>query len=57
MASAQDVALKTNLLFWATTSPNLGMELALAPQWTLDLSAAYNPWTFRNDKKMRFWLA
>ena len=33
------------------------MELALAPQWTLDLSAAYNPWTFRNDKKMRFWLA
>ena len=56
-ASAQDVALKTNALFWATTSPSLGAEIALAPQWTIDLSAAYNPWTFRNDKKMRFWLA
>ena len=54
---AQDVALKTNGLYWLTTTPNLGLELALNDQWTLDLSAAYNPWTFKDDKKMRFWLA
>lgn len=55
--AAQDVALKTNGLYWLTTTPNLGLELALNDQWTLDLSAAYNPWTFKDDKKMRFWLA
>lgn len=55
-ARAQDVALKTNGLLWATTTPNVGVELALAPKYTLELAAAYNPWTFKDDKKMRFWL-
>ncbi len=55
-ASAQDVALKTNGLYWATTTPNLGLEVALSPKWTVDLSGAYNPWTFSDDKKMRCWL-
>ena len=54
--SAQDVALKTNGLYWATTTPNLGLEFALNPKWTVDLSGAYNPWTFSGDKKMRCWL-
>ena len=55
-ASAQDVALKTNGLYWLTTTPNIGVEAALSRKVTLDLSAAYNPWTFKEDKKMRFWL-
>lgn len=29
-ASAQNVALKTNLLYWATTTPNLGAEVSFA---------------------------
>lgn len=56
-ASAQDVALKTNGLYWLATTPNLGAELALSRKVTLELAAAYNPWTFRDGKKMRFWLA
>lgn len=52
----QSVALKTNGLYWLTTTPNAGVEVALSPKLTLDLSAAYNPWTFKDDKKMRFWL-
>mgnify|MGYP000024328284 FL=1 len=55
-AKSQDVALKTNTLMWATTTPNLGLEVALSPKYTLELSGAYNPWTFKDDKKMRFWL-
>ena len=55
-AKAQDVALKTNALYWAATTPNVGLEVALAPKYTLELAAAYNPWTFKDDKKMRFWL-
>ena len=54
---AQDVALKTNGLYWLATTPNVGLEVALSRKVTLDLSAAYNPWTFKDDKKMRFWLA
>lgn len=50
-------ALRTNLLSWATTTPSLGVEAALAPKWTLDLQGAYQPWTFKNDKKLHFWLA
>ena len=55
-ASAQNVAVKTNALYWMTTTPNLGVEVALSNKVTLDVSGAYNPWTFKDDKKMRFWL-
>lgn len=55
-AKAQDVALKTNGLYWATTTPNVSVEVALSPKYTLELAGAYNPWTFKDDKKMRFWL-
>ncbi len=50
---AQQVALKTNLLYDATTTFNLGMEFSLAPKWTLDISANYNPWTFDDNKKIK----
>lgn len=54
---AQNIGIKTNSLFWLTTTPNIGMEIALNSKMTIELQAAYNPWTFRDDKKMRFWLA
>ena len=53
---SQDFALKTNALYWAATTPNLGIEAALSDRFTLDIGAAYNPWTFCDDKKIRFWL-
>ena len=53
---AQNVAVKTNGLYWLATTPNAGVEFSLSRKVTLDLSAAYNPWTFKDDKKMRFWL-
>ena len=55
--SAQKVALKTNLLYDATATVNLGTEIGLAPQWSLDLSANYNGWTFSDNKKWKHWLA
>ena len=55
--TAQDVAIKTNTLYWLTTTPNLGVELSLSKKTTLELVGAYNPWTFKDDKKMHFWLA
>lgn len=57
IASAQKVALKTNLLYDATTTMNLGVEIGIAPKWTLDLSGSLNPWKFKDDKKFRIWMA
>lgn len=54
--SAQDIAVKTNGLYWLATTLNAGAEFALNNKMTLDISGAYNPWTFKDDKKMRFWL-
>ena len=54
-ALAQNVAVKTNILYDATTTFNLGLEIGLAPKWTLDLSGNYNSWTFSNNKKWKHW--
>lgn len=54
--SAQDVALKTNLLYDACTTVNIGAEFSLSSKWTLDVSANYNGWTFSENKKWKHWL-
>ena len=46
-ASAQQVAVKTNLLYWATATPNVGAEVAVGKHSTLGFSANYNPWAIR----------
>ena len=51
--SAQDVAVKTNLLYDMTATMNLGAEVRMSPQWTLDVSANWNPWTFSDNKKWK----
>lgn len=36
-AVAQNVALKTNLLYWSTVTPNLGLEASIARKHTVQL--------------------
>ncbi len=55
--SAQRAALKNNLIYDATLTPNLSLEIGLAPKTTLDLGAGYNPFTFDDNKKFKHWLA
>lgn len=52
---ANNVALKTNLLYDATLSPNLGVEFPIAPRWSLDLSGNYNGWKITNSKQWKHW--
>lgn len=52
---AQDVGIKTNLLYDATLTPTLGLEVGLAPQWSLDVSGSLNAWTV-DEKKWKHWL-
>ena len=42
--SAQVVALKTNLLYDATASANLALEVKVADRWTLGAGAGLNLW-------------
>lgn len=52
---AQEVALKTNLLADGFLNPNLGLEIALAPKWTLDLTGQFNAWTLSHDRRWKHW--
>ena len=54
-SNAQKFALKTNLLYDATATVNVGAEIGLAPRWTFDLSGNLNSWTI-NDHKWKHFL-
>lgn len=56
-ANAQKVGAKTNLLYWASTTPNAGVEFALGERWTAELTGGYNPWTFNKEEntKLKHW--
>jgi len=50
---AQKVALKNNLLYDATLTPNLGIDFRTGHHWTVGVSAGYNPFTFSDNKKWK----
>lgn len=54
LATAQDVAVKTNIIGDALLSPNLGVEVGLAPRWTIDVTGEVNAWTV-DDHKWKHW--
>lgn len=49
-ANAQ-VALKTNVLYDATTTPNLGIEVGVGGKSTINLVYGINPWKFKSESK------
>lgn len=62
----QNVELKTNLLYLATTTPNIGVEWRMGRKCSTALMAAYNPFHFRQyqtaegntvNPKLMHWLA
>lgn len=60
---AQNVAIKTNLLYDALLTPDLGIEVKTAPQWTFEFTGNINFWTINNRRwrqwsvqpEMRYW--
>ena len=53
--SAQKVALKTNLISDAVTTPNLGIEFRMAPKWTFDITGQLNAWNI-HERRWRHWM-
>lgn len=54
-ASAQNAAVKTNMLYWATATPNLALEFGLGKRTTLEVGGNYNPFTFNDNMKWKHW--
>ena len=46
---AQEVAVKTNILYDAMTTPNLGVEIGAGLKNTFQLFYGLNPWKFNSD--------
>ncbi|MDE7025913.1 MAG: DUF3575 domain-containing protein [Paramuribaculum sp.] len=53
--SAQNIAVKTNLLADGFLNPNIGIEMRLAPKWTLDVSGQLNVWTLPDSRRWKHW--
>ena len=49
-------ALKTNVLYAATTTINLGVEFRLNNQLTLDIVGGWNPFTFDSNAGLSHWM-
>lgn len=52
-AKGQNVVLKTNVLYDATATVNVGVEFSVAPKWTMDISGNYNGWNFSDNRKWK----
>jgi hypothetical protein len=49
--------IKTNILYWFTTTPNLSFETGLTnPKLSMDISVNVNPWKFHNGATFRHFL-
>jgi hypothetical protein len=54
--SAQNVAVKTNLVYDVAANVNAGIEFGLAPKWTVDVSGNFNAWDMSHHRKWKHWL-
>lgn len=54
--TAETVALKTNLIYDAFLSPNIGFELGIADSWSVDISGNYNPFAFSHSRMWKHWM-
>ena len=55
-ANAQQLGLKTNLLYWATTTPNVGLELQTGRKHSVQAFYCINPCKFNDNKSIRHWV-
>lgn len=47
-AAAQEVGIKTNALYLATSALNAGLDFRMAERWSGSILLGYNPWHFPN---------
>lgn len=53
---AHHLALRANLLRWATLTPDVGVEWRFAPLWSVTVSGSYASWGWSgNDRRYALW--
>jgi hypothetical protein len=52
---AQEVGVKTNLVYDATANINAGVEFGMTPKLTLDISGNFNNWDMSHERKWKHW--
>ena len=50
----ESIAVRNNLIYDISGTPNLGFDVRVSPHWTLGLNAGYRPWPL-DDKTTRKW--
>ena len=55
-AKGQKAAIKSNLLYDATATLNLGIEFGLSEKWTMDVSGNFNPFRFPGGHRWKHWM-
>lgn len=53
---AQRIAIKTNLLYGATATPNVAVEIPTGPKHSLSIAGGWQPWELSETKKLKHWL-
>lgn len=55
-ARSQNVAVKTNIPYLFTATPNVGLEFAVGDKVSIELSGGVNPFEFSNNKQLKHWV-
>lgn len=54
--NAQELVVKTNMPYWISATPNIGVEYAFARRMSFELTAGYNPFKFGDDARIEHWV-
>lgn len=50
---SQNIGIKSNLAYWCTTTPNIGLEFSLGKKTSLEIMGGFNPFNFSDNKKFK----
>ena len=55
---SQNIGVKSNLMYWATTTPNIGLETSVGKKHTAQVFVGFNPWkqSGGDQSSLRHWL-
>ncbi len=53
---AVKIRIKTNVVAWATTTPNVGFEIPIDERFSFHTAITYNPFTLKDNNKLKHWL-
>lgn len=54
MTQAQNIAIKSNILYDLTGTINLGTEFGIGKKWTVDISGNLNLWNYNSKSNAKF---